>query len=99
MFSNRKYRALIGIMMLWSLIGTFVPAIAATSCKVLVIMSYEKINPWCIEIKEGIDSVFANTCETTYFYMDTKVNLAGGKQKAEDDNQKQVVAPVRHPDG
>ncbi len=47
-------------------------------------MSYEKINPWCTEIKEGIDSVFANTCEPTYFYMDTKVNLAGGSLKAED---------------
>lgn len=54
--------------------------------KVLVVMSYEEpsVNPWCKEIKEGIDSVLANTCEITYYYMDTKRNLDGGPQKAEE---------------
>jgi len=70
--------------MICSLIGAFSPAIATTSCKVLVVMSYEKKNPWCLEIKKGIDSALGSTCEPTYFYMDTKENFMGGKQKAED---------------
>jgi len=80
----RKYRVLIGLMMVWNFMGMFVPAIEAASCKVLVVMSYEEINPWCIEIKEGIDSALANTCELTYFYMNTKVSLEGGKEKAKE---------------
>ncbi len=84
MFSKRKFRVLIGLMMVWNFIGMFVPAIEAASCKVLVVMSYEEINPWCIEIKEGVDSALANTCELTYFYMDTKMNLEGGKEKAKE---------------
>jgi len=80
----RKYRVLIGLMMVWNFIGMFVPAIEAASYKVLVVMSYEEINPWCIEIKEGIDSALTNTCELTYFYMDTKMNLEGGKEKAKE---------------
>ena len=54
--------------------------------KILVVMSYEEpsVNPWCKEIKEGIDSLLANTSEITYFYMDTKKNLEGGPQKAEE---------------
>jgi ABC-type uncharacterized transport system substrate-binding protein len=84
MFSMRQYRVLIGLVMVWNFIGMFVPAIEAASCKVLVVMSYEEINPWCIEIKEGVDSALANTCELTYFYMDTKINLEGGKEKAKE---------------
>jgi len=49
--------------------------------KVLVVMSYEKNNPWCKEIKEGIKSVLDNKADITYFYMDTKVNLNGGIEK------------------
>jgi len=45
-------------------------------------MSYEKNNPWCQEIKEGIDAVLQDKAEISYFYMDTKVNLSGGKDKA-----------------
>ena len=54
--------------------------------KILVVMSYEEpsVNPWCKEIKEGIDSLLANTSEITYFYMGTKKNLEGGPQKAEE---------------
>lgn len=54
----------------------------AEKLKVLVVMSYEQDNPWCREIKNGIDSVLTETSEITYFYMDTKKNLEGGKQKA-----------------
>jgi hypothetical protein len=54
--------------------------------KVLVVMSYEEpsVNPWCKQIKQGIDSVLAKTFEITYFYMGTKKNLDGGPQKAEE---------------
>jgi ABC-type uncharacterized transport system substrate-binding protein len=62
--------------------GSFPATIQAAQFKVLVLMSYEETNPWCIEIKEGIDSALTNTCEVTYFYMDTKINLKGGEQKA-----------------
>ena len=47
-------------------------------------MSYEQENPWCIQIKEGIDSVFAGNSDIKYFYMDTKKNIEGGVQKAKD---------------
>jgi len=45
-------------------------------------MSYEKNNPWCSEIKEGIEGVLKEHAELTYFYMDTKVNFSGGEEKA-----------------
>lgn len=53
---------------------------------VLVVMSYEKpeVNPWCMEIKEGIDSVLDDSSHIDYFYMDTKVDYAGGDQKAKE---------------
>ena len=47
-------------------------------------MSYEEENPWCIQIKEGIDSVFAGNSDIKYFYMDTKINFRGGVQKAKE---------------
>lgn len=57
-------------------------AAAAESEKVLVVMSYEQDNPWCQEIKQGIDSVLADKTDLTYFYMDTKVDPANGPVKA-----------------
>ncbi len=56
----------------------------AAAFKVLVVMSYEENNPWCKEIKQGIDSVLAGTSDITYFYMDTKVNMEDGPKKAEE---------------
>ena len=58
--------------------------IEAASYKILVVMSYEEDNPWCIQIKEGIDSVFAGDSDIKYFYMDTKKSIKGGVQKAEE---------------
>jgi ABC-type uncharacterized transport system substrate-binding protein len=60
------------------------PMLEAASYKILVVMSYEKENPWCVEIKEGIDSVFADNSDIKYFYMNTKKNIAGGVQKAKE---------------
>ena len=61
-----------------------IPAIEAASYKILVVMSYEKENPWCIQIKEGIESVFVGNSDVKYFYMDTKKNIEGGVRKAKD---------------
>lgn len=68
----------------------------AEKYKILVVMSYEKDNPWCQEIKEGIESVLAEHADVTYFYMDTKINIAGGKAKAEEAFQH---LQKLHPDG
>lgn len=84
MFYMGKHRILIGLMMVWSFIGIFDSATEAASCKVLIVMSYEERNPWCMEIKEGIDSMLMNACEVTYFYMDTKKNYKGGEEKAKE---------------
>jgi len=61
-----------------------IPMIEAASYKILVVISYEKENPWCIQIKEGIDSVFAGNSELKYFYMDTKKDIKGGVRKAKE---------------
>ena len=58
--------------------------IEAASYKILVVMSYEEENPWCIQIKEGIDSVLAGNSDIKYFYMDTKKDFKGGVQKAKE---------------
>jgi ABC-type uncharacterized transport system substrate-binding protein len=79
----KKMYRLLGIIIL-CMIGLFSTTIQAAEFKVLVVMSYEQMNPWCVEIKEGIDSALGNRCEVTYFYMDTKVNLEGGEQKAKE---------------
>ncbi|MCW8885225.1 MAG: hypothetical protein OQK12_08205 [Motiliproteus sp.] len=59
------------------------PSWASERFKVVVVMSYEENNPWCQEIKQGIDSVLADTSDIEYIYMDTKVNFAGGQAKAD----------------
>ncbi len=60
--------------------------VTADKLEVLVVMSYEKpeVNSWCREIKEGIDSVLGATCDIDYFFMNTKIDFNGGKQKAEE---------------
>jgi ABC-type uncharacterized transport system substrate-binding protein len=60
------------------------PMLEAASYKILVVMSYEEENPWCIQIKEGIDSVLAGNSNIKYFYMDTKKNFEGGVRKAKE---------------
>ncbi len=60
------------------------PTIGAAYYKVLVVMSYEADNPWCIQMKEGIDSVFAGNSEIKYVYMDTKKDFNGGVRKAKE---------------
>jgi len=69
---------------------------AAVICKVLTVMSYEIENPWCEEIKEGIDSVLGPYCEIEYFYMNTKNDYSGGIQKAK---QAYALYQTYQPDG
>jgi len=69
---------------IFSLCTIVVTGAHAADHKVLVVMSYEQNNPWCREIKDGIDSVLSGSSQVTYFYMDTKINLNGGEQKAKE---------------
>ena len=87
-------RVLVTCFMLWLLPA--VSALAARPYKVLVVFSYEADFPWDVEIREGLETVFKDTAELHYFYMDTKVNLAAGQQKAAE-----AYALYRHlqPDG
>jgi len=52
--------------------------------KVLAVFSYEEEFGWVRLIKNGIDSVLADSCEMRYFYMNTKKDLQGGPQKAQE---------------
>ena len=86
--------AAILIVSLYMSIGA--SSVQAASSKILVVMSYEEDNPWCKEIKEGIDAVLANRFDITYFYMDTKKNYKGGLGKAKEAYD---LYQRLHPDG
>lgn len=96
MLSLKNYLFYIGLSLLLFFNLLFSPVLEAATHQVLVIMSYEKNNPWCKEIKEGVDSVLADSCELTYFYMNTKVNMKGGMKKAKEAH---VLFQELQPDG
>jgi len=52
--------------------------------KVLAVFSYAEEFAWVQQIKGGIDSVLAESCEIRYFYLNTKKDLQGGPQKAQE---------------
>jgi ABC-type uncharacterized transport system substrate-binding protein len=84
MFINKMSR-LFQVLIISSIyIGVAASSGEASSCKVLVVMSYEKANPWSMEIREGVDSVLSSRCEINYFYMDTKIKFEGGLKKADE---------------
>lgn len=56
----------------------------AVRYKVLVVMSYHESMPWVQDVKEGIDIEIGGGWNLKYFYMDTKRNMEGGPQKAEE---------------
>lgn len=60
----------------------FASSAFAAPFKVLVVMSYEQDFHWSKAIKKGIESALLTEADLTFFYMDTKVNKAGGDQKA-----------------
>ena len=55
---------------------------AAAKPKVLVVFSYEKDFPWDIEIREGIELRIGDSVELHYYYMNTKVELDRGAERA-----------------
>ena len=83
MFCNKRCSYLTVIIAVMYLFFN-IPMLEAASYKILVVMSYEEENPWCIQIKEGIDSVLAGDSTIKYFYMDTKKNFEGGVRKAQE---------------
>ena len=83
MSCNKRYSYLMALIAVIFLFLN-IPMLEAASNKILVVMSYEEDNPWCMQIKEGIDSVLAGNSDIKYFYMDTKKNINGGVQKAEE---------------
>ncbi len=60
------------------------PIVQAEGHRVLVVMSYEVDYPWDIEVKDGIDSVLSGQAEIRYFYMNTKTDLAGSREKGKE---------------
>ncbi|WP_290698578.1 ABC transporter substrate binding protein [Amphritea sp.] len=83
-------------VILVGLLSFLLSPFSAAEYKVLVVMSYEENNPWCKEIREGIDSTLADSTDLTYFYMDTKASPAGGMAKAK---QALAVFNKLNPDG
>ena len=65
-----------------AVLGSLAMSVCAGPYKVLVVMSYEQDNPWSMEIREGIESILGANSDLTYFYMNTKVDRAGGPDKA-----------------
>lgn len=66
------------------LFGLLLGSASAAEYKVLVVMSYEEQNPWVKEIRDGIDAALGSGSKTTYFYMNTKADRAGGPKKGEE---------------
>ena len=83
MSCNKRYSYLMALIVVIFLFLN-IHMLEAASNKILVVMSYEEDNPWCMQIKEGIDSVLAGNSDIKYFYMDTKKNINGGVRKAEE---------------
>ena len=78
----RSIRHIFIIALLVSLLAPAQATLAAERYKVLVVFSYEEDFPWDVEIRDGIEFAFNGEVELHYFYMDTKVNLLSGRQKA-----------------
>ncbi len=49
--------------------------------KVLAVMSYEADNSWTIKVREGINQALPDY-EVTFFYLNTKHDLEGGRDRA-----------------
>ncbi|MDJ0783727.1 MAG: ABC transporter substrate binding protein [Desulfosarcinaceae bacterium] len=56
----------------------------ASAHRVLVVMSYERQNPWEQEIRQGLEAILRDHCELRFFYMDTKRHLAQGPAMAKE---------------
>lgn len=72
------------LIVAWTYAAFSADTVEASSCKILVIMSYEENNPWSVEIKEGVESTMPDSCDIKYFYMNTKENFNDGPEKAKE---------------
>ena len=57
-------------------------ALAKAHYRVLVVFSYEADYLWDVEIREGLEKVLNPSADLTFFYMNTKVALNRGAEKA-----------------
>lgn len=78
------WRLLRFIIVTVGIFAYFPGSASASNYKVLVVMSYGESFPWCISIKEGVESILGEMCDIVYYYMDTKENLSGGPGKAKE---------------
>ena len=72
----------------WGMMGLFVAMSFAMlretdACKVLVMTSYSEQFFWSQEIKQGIEQELKDRCELTYAYLETELDPAGVKVRAE----------------
>jgi ABC-type uncharacterized transport system substrate-binding protein len=70
------------VTVIFCLSGQYVQSVQAARFKVMVVMSYEKTYPWVKEIREGIESLLANSCHIKYFYLNTKTAWRNGPKRA-----------------
>lgn len=75
------YLCFIGCLLLSCLVWAS-PVLAKDHFKVMVVFSYEKDAPWDVEIREEIEKTLSPFAELTFFYLNTKIALAGGMKKA-----------------
>lgn len=79
---------ILGLVLATALVTGLVTGLPGTGraepFRVLAVMSYSPEFPWTLEIMEGIESVLGDKARITWFHMDTKRNLAGGMNKAEE---------------
>ena len=59
--------------------GLFPATGLSAQFRVLVVMSYGESFPWVIHLREGIDSVLADTCEIRYFQHQRECGRRAGK--------------------
>ena len=70
------------LLVLYGIFGSSATVFATERFKVLVVFSYEKNAPWDIEIREEIEKILNPVADVSFFYLDTKIALAGGEKKA-----------------
>ena len=74
---------MVGIMLV-ILVGMMAAPGAASSVKVLVVMSYDETYPWSRELREGIEQGLPDNWDIRYVYLDTKRYLEQGTIRAQE---------------
>jgi len=86
MMSAKKFQRLVCLLCIVTLCGVTAFAAEEQRFKVLVVMSYDPAYPLVQEMIEGIATVLSETCDLTYFYLDTKQHFDDGPAKAAEAN-------------